>query len=65
MQARGAAIDELVSSGALDDPLALSAGQDSISRELDALSASTAVEDELARLKGAIAAPAHAPRELL
>jgi phage shock protein A len=63
MQARGAAIDELVSSGALDDPLALSTGQDSISRELDALSASSTIEAELAALKGAVGAGS-APREL-
>ena len=55
MQARAGAIDELIASGALDDASQLNAGDD-ISRELDALSASSDVEAELARLKG-ISAP--------
>jgi phage shock protein A len=50
MQARGAAIDELIASGALDDASQLNAGDD-ISRELDALSSTSDVEAELARLK--------------
>lgn len=65
MVARGSAIDELMASGALDDPMALSTGQDSLSRELDALSASSSVESELAALKQSIGSPAAAaPREL-
>jgi phage shock protein A len=56
MQARGAAIDELIASGALDDASSLNAGDD-ISRELDALSSGTDVEAELARLKAGSAAP--------
>ena len=50
MQARGQAIDELIASGALDDASQLNAGDD-ISRELDALSSTSDVEAELARLK--------------
>jgi phage shock protein A len=52
MQARAGAIDELIASGALDDASSLNAGDD-IARELDALSSTSDVEAELARLKGA------------
>jgi phage shock protein A len=57
MQARAGAIDELISSGALDDHSALSAGDD-ISRELQAMSSQSDVEAELAALKDATGAPA-------
>lgn len=57
MQARAGAIDELISSGALDDHSALSAGDD-ISRELQAMSSQADVEAELAALRGAGGAPA-------
>lgn len=50
MQARAGAIDELIASGALDDASSLNAGDD-IARELDALSSTSDVEAELARLK--------------
>ena len=56
MQARGQAIDELIASGALDDASQLNAGDD-ISRELDALSSTSDVEAELARLKAGSAPP--------
>ncbi|TQL69312.1 phage shock protein A (PspA) family protein [Nocardioides albertanoniae] len=50
MQARAGAVDELLSSGALDD---LTAGpSDDITRQLDALSSTNDVEAELAALKG-------------
>ncbi|WP_370250165.1 PspA/IM30 family protein [Nocardioides sp.] len=51
MQARAGAIDELLASGALDDPLAVGGGDD-IARELEALSAGSDVDAEIARLKG-------------
>jgi phage shock protein A len=54
MQARGQAIDELVMSGALDTPAL--GGNDSIARELEAMSAESDVDAELARLKGALPA---------
>ena len=60
MQARAGAIDELIASGALDDPT--TGGQDDISRELEAMSSQSDVEAELARLKG-LSAPA-APGQL-
>jgi phage shock protein A len=50
MQARAGAIDELISSGALDDASSLSQGDD-IARELDAMSSQSDVEAELAALK--------------
>ncbi|MDX6360447.1 MAG: phage shock protein [Nocardioidaceae bacterium] len=50
MQARAGAIDELLASGALDQPGALGRGDD-IGRELDAMSSESEVERELAALK--------------
>jgi phage shock protein A len=48
MRARAGAIDELLESGALTD---VSDGRDSIDRELEKLSLSSGVDDELARMK--------------
>ncbi|HSE07735.1 MAG TPA: PspA/IM30 family protein [Nocardioidaceae bacterium] len=50
MQARAGAIDELISSGALDDASQVGQGDD-IARELEAMSKDTDVEAELAALK--------------
>ncbi len=55
MQARAGAIDELIASGALEDVTA--APGDDITRELDAMSSTSDVEAELARLKGGSAPP--------
>ena len=60
MQARAGAIDELMASGALDD--AVGGQRDDIQNELDMLSASSDVENELSRLKGEITAGA--PKQL-
>jgi phage shock protein A len=49
LQARAAAVDELMASGALDDPTGLS--KDDLSRQLDALSAGPGVDDQLAKMK--------------
>ena len=49
MQARAAAVDELLASGTLVDQLA--PGETQVDRELAELSRSAAVEDDLARLK--------------
>ena len=49
LQARAGAIDELVASGALDDPTR-SPGDD-ITRELERMSSQSSVESELARMK--------------
>ena len=51
MQARAGAVDELIASGALDDRLSLGSGGDGIDRELAALSSTSDVEAELARMK--------------
>lgn len=60
LQARASAVDELLASGALDDPTGTY--KDDITRELDQLASSSQVEDELAALKskvsGQIAPPA-------
>ena len=52
LQARAAAVDELLASGALNDPSGI--GQDDITRELDALASSAQVDDELAALKASL-----------
>jgi phage shock protein A len=49
MQARAGAIDELLASGALNDPTGL--GKDDLTAELERLSANSDVELELARMK--------------
>lgn len=49
MQARAGAVDELLASGALDDPTGMA--QDDITRELDQLASSSEVENELAAMK--------------
>ena len=53
MQARSGAIDELLSSGALDDPTG--SAKDDISAELDRLSGGSDVELELERMKSELA----------
>ena len=52
MQARAGAIDELLASGALDDPTGTS--KDDITAELDRLASTSDVELELARMKQSI-----------
>ena len=53
MQARAAAVDELVEAGALED---FTSGETSLDRELAQISAQSQVDDELAKLKGELAA---------
>ncbi len=66
MQARAGAIDELLSSGALEDPTG--SFKDDITRELDSLASTSQVENELAALKASMgalttgAAPQAAPQ---
>lgn len=56
MQARAGAIDELMASGALDDPL--EAGhRDDIQAELDAATSASDIDAELAALRGQLAPP--------
>ncbi|WP_232548536.1 PspA/IM30 family protein [Propioniciclava soli] len=54
MQARAGAIDELLASGALEDPT--STYKDDITRELDALASDATVENELAAMKASMGA---------
>ncbi len=54
MQARAGAIDELLSSGALEDPTG--SFKDDITRELDSLASTSQVENELAALKASMGA---------
>jgi phage shock protein A len=51
MRARGAAVDELETAGAFDDITQLGPGQDEIDRELAAIGADAAVDDELSKMK--------------
>ncbi|WP_349828297.1 PspA/IM30 family protein [Brevibacterium litoralis] len=63
LQARGAAVDELIATGALDD--VTGSGQDDISRQLDALSSDNEVEMELARMREGLPAGQSTPRAAL
>src|SRR5207344_1685261 len=54
MQARAGAIDELLASGALDDPTGTA--KDDITLELEQLASTSDVESELARMKAALGA---------
>ncbi|WP_298322845.1 PspA/IM30 family protein [Haloactinopolyspora sp.] len=62
MQARAGAIDELLASGALDDPTGTA--KDDISAELDRLASTSDVELELARMKGEITGGGEAPKQI-
>jgi phage shock protein A len=63
MQARAGAIDELLASGALDDPTGTS--KDDITVELDRLASTNDVELELARMKGELTGgPGGAPQQI-
>ena len=64
MQARGAAVDELIASGALDDPTQSLGAGDDIQRQLDALSSGSDVDSELARLKGELEQGGDTPQAL-
>jgi phage shock protein A len=61
MQARAGAIDELISSGALDD--VTSTGGDSIDRELSQISMKENVDSQLAALRQEVGAP-EKPKQL-
>ena len=51
MRARANAMEELEASGAFDDNLSLTAGQDDIDRQLAELTTGSQVDDELAKIK--------------
>jgi phage shock protein A len=63
MQARASAVDELISSGALDDASSVNRGDD-ITRELESMSSQADVEQELARLKGSALPAADQPEAI-
>jgi phage shock protein A len=60
MQARAGALDELLASGALEDAT-VPGGHDDLQSQLDALTAGHDVDDELARMKAQLPAPAPPP----
>jgi len=60
MQARASAVDELLASGALEDPTG--GYKDDITRELDSLASQASVESELASMKAQLTASAPAPQ---
>ena len=63
MQARAGAIDELLASGALDDPTGTT--KDDITLELEQLASTSDVENELSRMKASLTAgPSSAPAAL-
>jgi phage shock protein A len=64
MRARANAMDELEASGAFDDQLSLTPGQDDIDRQLSELTSQSAVDDDLARLKAEIGQGSAAPQAL-
>jgi len=61
MKARADAVSELETAGTFEDLTTLGPGQDDIDRQLSALSSSSAVDDELAKLKAEL--PAAAPQQ--
>ncbi len=58
MQARSGALDELLESGVLED---VGGGTDDIQKELDQVSSSSQIDQELAELKAQVGAPAALP----
>jgi len=52
MKARADAVQELEAAGTFDDITALGPGEDDIDRQLKSLSSKSAVDDDLAKLKG-------------
>jgi phage shock protein A len=62
MRARAAAVEELVSTGALDD--LTSSATSTLDRQIASLSADNQVESELAKIRAELAAPAAPAAEL-
>jgi phage shock protein A len=62
MQARAGAIDELLASGALENHVG--GTPDYIQNELDRMGANHEIESEMARLRGELAPPGEAPRQI-
>jgi phage shock protein A len=62
MTARAAAVDELIAAGTLED---FTSSQTQLDRELAQLSASSQVDDDLARLKGELGPGDEEPKKEL
>ena len=60
MKARANAVTELEAAGTFDDITALGSGEDDIDRQLKQLSSTSAVDDDLAKLKAEVGAGAPA-----
>ncbi len=61
MRARASAVEELEAAGTFDDLTALGSGKDDIDRQLEQISSSSQVDDELAKLKAELGSGAGAP----
>jgi phage shock protein A len=57
MKARADAVQELEAAGTFEDITALGPGEDDIDRQLKSLSSKSAVDDDLAKMKGEVGAP--------
>jgi phage shock protein A len=64
MKARAAAVGELEASGTFDDLTQLGSGKDDIDRQLEAIGAGGAVDDELAKMKAELGSGTPAPAAL-
>jgi phage shock protein A len=64
MKARADAVQELEAAGAFDDVTALGPGEDDIDKQLKELSSSSAVDDDLAKMKAELGSGGGAPGEL-
>ena len=58
MQARASAVEELQAAGTFEDLTTLGPAQDDVDRQLDQLGAKSAVDDEIAKLKGELGSSA-------
>jgi phage shock protein A len=64
MKARASAVGELEASGTFEDLTQLGPGKDDIDRQLEAIGAGGAVDDELSRMKAELGSGTPAPAEL-
>jgi phage shock protein A len=64
MKARADAVSELEAAGAFEDVTTLGSGEDDIDRQLKQLSNQSAVDDELAKLKGEVGAGGAQPGQI-
>jgi phage shock protein A len=62
MRARASAVEELEAAGTFDDITQLGAGKDDNDRQLEQLSSSSQVDDELAKMKAELGPPAAPPQ---